>query len=64
MSKEKFREILEGAVAGKNEDIEKILEIYMPLIDKMSYIDGELDEDLRQILIIHITRQISKFRFE
>ncbi len=35
MSKEDFRSILTGAVSGNHEDLEKILELYMPLIEKI-----------------------------
>lgn len=61
MSKEDFRFILTGAVSGNHEDLEKILELYMPLIEKNSYLNGNLDEDLKQYLMIHIALQIGKF---
>ena len=61
MSKEVFRSILIGAVSGCHEDLEKILELYMPLIEKNSYLNGNLDEDLKQYLMIHIALQIGKF---
>lgn len=61
MSKEKFRSILTGAVTGCHEDLEQILDLYMPLIDKYSYVNGRLDEDLKQYLMIHIALQIGKF---
>lgn len=61
MSKEDFHNVLTGAVAGCHEDVEQILELYMPLIDKQSYVNGRLDEDLKQYLMIHIALQIGKF---
>ena len=61
MNKGEFRSILTGAVSGNYEDLEKILELYMPLIEKNSYLNGNLDEDLKQYLMIHITLQIGKF---
>lgn len=61
MSKEKFHNVLTGAVAGSHKDVEQILELYMPLIDKHSYVNGRLDEDLKQYLMIHIALQIGKF---
>lgn len=61
MNKEKFRSVLTGAVAGCQEDLEQILNLYMPLIDKNSYLNGRLDEDLKQHLMIHIALQIGKF---
>ena len=61
MNKGEFRSILIGAVSGNHEDLEKILELYMPLIDKHSYVNGRVDEDLKQYLMIHIALQIGKF---
>ena len=61
MSKEDFHSILTGAVSGNHEDLEKILELYMPLIEKNSYLNGNIDEDLKQYLMIHIALQIGKF---
>ena len=61
MSKEEFHNVLTGAVADCHEDVEQILELYMPLIDKHSYVNGRLDEDLKQYLMIHIALQIGKF---
>ncbi len=61
LTKEEFHRVLTGAMAGCHEDLEQILELYMPLIDKYSYVNGRLDEDLKQYLMIHITLQIGKF---
>ena len=61
MTKSEFAIILQGAVAGKHEDLERILELYKPLIYKYSYDDGVFDEDLHQYLLIHIALNINKF---
>ncbi|MDO4286413.1 MAG: helix-turn-helix domain-containing protein [Eubacteriales bacterium] len=61
MTQEEFRRTLQGAVAGGHEDLEEILRLYMPMINKYSYLDGQLDEDLRQYIMIHIALNISKF---
>lgn len=61
MSREEFRRILTAAMAGCHEELEQILVLYMPLIEKNSYINGKLDEDLKQYLMIHIALQIGKF---
>lgn len=53
--------MLQAAVAGSHEALEKILELYAPLIDRHSRINGEIDEDLRQYILIHIALNISKF---
>ena len=61
MSSDEFRQTLERAVAGSHEALERILEMYMPLLDHNSIINGKLDEDCRQYILIHIALNISKF---
>lgn len=61
MTKEEFRTVLKGAVAGIHDDLETILRLYEPLITKYSYINGKLDEDLKQYISLHIALNISKF---
>ena len=61
MTKSEFAIILQGAVAGKHEDLETILRLYEPLISKYSYKEGAFDEDLHQYLLIHIALNINKF---
>lgn len=61
MDKTTFRYILQGAVAGNHDDLEIIMELYKPLIDKYCYIDGKFDEDLRQYILMRIALNISKF---
>ena len=61
MTDEEFCKVLEGAVAGKHEDLGILLRLYQPLIDKYSLWEGCIDEDLRQYLLIHIALNITKF---
>lgn len=61
MKPEEFRSVLEKAVSGSHEALEKIFELYDPLISKHSWIDGNFDEDLKQYILIHIALNISKF---
>ena len=61
MNREDFRTALTAAVAGNHDSLEIILELYAPLIDRNSIVDGQLDEDLRQYILIHIAQNISKF---
>lgn len=61
LSAEEFRKVLEGAVAGKHSDLETLLTLYLPLINRCSVVNGEIDEDLHQYLMIHIALNISKF---
>lgn len=61
MKPEEFRRILLEATLGNHEALEKILELYGPLISKYSWVDGKFDEDLKQYILIHIALIISKF---
>lgn len=61
LSAEKFRKALEGAIAGQKNDLETIIELYLPLINRFSMINGAIDEDLRQELMIHVVLNLSKF---
>ena len=47
MNSHEFRDTLERALSGDRTALEAILLLYMPLINRYSRIDGELDEDLR-----------------
>ena len=58
MTNEQFRELLIKAQAGDNEAMTDILEMYMPLINKHSYMNGRLDEDLRQNILLEIVKSI------
>ena len=61
MIKDKFRATLMKAVAGNAEALTDIVELYMPLINYYSYVDGKLDEDLRQAILLHLLEKIPKF---
>ena len=58
---EEFRRILQEATLDSHEALEKILELYDPLINKYSWVDDKIDEDLKQYILIHIALNISKF---
>ena len=60
LSNNEFREILVRAQAGDNEAMTDILEMYMPLINKHSFVNGKLDEDLRQNILLQIVKSIKK----
>ena len=61
MTANEFRELVRGAVAGHHDALELILRLYMPLVNRNSIIDGRLDEDCRQYILIHIALNIGKF---
>lgn len=56
-----FAQVLQAAVAGSHSDLERILELYDPLIRKYSYFNGVFDTELHQYLLIHIALNIHKF---
>ena len=61
MKPEEFQRILEEATLGSHEALGRIFEMYAPLINKHSRVNGKLDEDLKQYILIHIALNISKF---
>lgn len=61
MMNKQFSDALQGAVEGNHEDLEEILKLYMPMIDRYSYLNGKLDEDMKQYIMIHIALNISRF---
>ena len=58
LSNNEFRDILVRAQAGDNEAMTDILEMYMPLINKHSFVNGKLDEDLRQNILLQIVKSV------
>lgn len=62
MTKSEFAEILTMAIAGHSTALDKIFDLYMPLIDKHSVVDGRFDEDCKQYIMIQIALQISHFK--
>lgn len=63
MTKMDFEAVLRGAVSGSSEALETLLKLYEPLINKHCYINGKLDEDLRQHILIYIALNIGQFPF-
>lgn len=61
MRKDEFAMVLQGAVAGRHDDLERIIKLYAPLIKKYACNDGQFDEELHQYLLIHIALNITKF---
>ena len=48
MDNQQFAAVLQGAVAGRHEDLEQILELYEPLIRKQSHHNGTFNAALHQ----------------
>lgn len=61
MTVQEFKKLIIEATSGKKESIEMILRMYAPLINRSSYYNGKLDEDLKQYILIHIFKNITKF---
>lgn len=62
MTSQEFESILRRAIDGDNDALMDIIELYEPLINNNSIIDGKFDEDLRQFILLRIVRKISKFK--
>ena len=56
-----FSEVLRAAIGGDPDAVEAVLARYMPLVNKQSMIGGELDEDLRQYILLRVIMRIPKF---
>lgn len=61
-NKMSFRDLIIEAQKGNNEAMTEIIEMYMQVINKHSYIDGRIDEDLRQEILLKIIMNIGKFK--
>lgn len=48
MTSKEFELTLQQAIDGDNDAIMRIIELYEPLINNNSIIDGKFDEDLKQ----------------
>lgn len=62
MTKEEFRAALTKAVAGDAEALADIVELYMPLFEHYSIVEGSLDEDLLQEILIEVFKSITRFK--
>ena len=61
MESRRFSDVLRAAVSGDPDAVEAILDRYMPLISGHCVVNGRLDKDLRQYVIIRVITQIPKF---
>ena len=62
MTDSEFRSMLAGAIAGNEDDLAGLFAMYMPLINRHSCINGHLDEDLRQCILIEIFKSLGNFK--
>ena len=63
MKHQVFRKMVERAIAGEKEAMEQLLFLCKPLIDHYSYVNGKLDEDCRQEVILWLIRTSRHFPF-
>lgn len=61
MISEEFKSLLKKAVDGDNDAIMQIIELYEPLINNNSIINGKFDEDLKQYILLRLIKNIRKF---
>ena len=61
MESKPFSEVLRSAAAGDHDAVEAVLSRYMPLISKQSVLDGAIDEDLRQYIMMRVIQQLPNF---
>lgn len=63
MENRELREIFDNAQNGDKDSIQKILEMFEPLVRKNSHIGGKFDEDCFQELNIKLINCIQSFEF-
>lgn len=62
MTSKQFEMTLKMAIDGYNDAIMQIIELYEPLINNNSIINGKFDEDLKQFILLRLIRKICKFK--
>ncbi len=61
MNNTEFQAVLQKAVKGNRVALEQLLILYKPLIGHASMVNGKLDEDLRQEIMLHLVKAIPQF---
>ncbi|GAB6086064.1 helix-turn-helix domain-containing protein [Alkaliphilus crotonatoxidans] len=64
MENREIREIIEKAQEGDKAAVEKIIEMFKPLMIRNSYINGVFNEDCYQELCIRLINCIHSFHFK
>ena len=57
-----FQRQLCMAQEGDTDSMQELIDMYMPLINKHSYINGIFNEDLRQCIIMKFIDNLGKFK--
>jgi len=58
-----FAKMLARAISGQRDALGNLLEMYLPLVNRYSYIDGRLNEDLRQHILLQILETLADLRY-
>lgn len=58
----RFKNIVQSAVVRNKNSLAIIIELYAPIIKAESTIDGKLNEDLAQQMVLNILSEFPKFR--
>ena len=61
VSPEEFRVILEKAKKGDGRAFEVLMDLYKPMLDHYSTVDGMIDPDLRQRILSSISKNLQNF---
>lgn len=63
MSDTEFKNLLEAAQKGDTKSLQSLIDMFMPTLYKNSYIDGMLNWDCLQELILKFIKNIYHFKF-
>lgn len=63
MNETDFKVLFEKAQSGDSNAMEELIKMFMPVLYKNSYINGSLDKDCLQELIIKFMKSVHKFSF-
>ena len=61
VSPAEFRMILEKAKKGDSRAFELLMDMYKPMLDHYSTVDGMIDSDLRQRILSIISKNLQNF---
>ncbi len=63
MDDHEFKELICLAKTGNISAVERVIEMFKPCINKNSFVNGKLNEDIFQELNIELIRCIGKFSY-
>ncbi|CAM3299139.1 RNA polymerase factor sigma-70 [Filibacter tadaridae] len=63
MNETDFKILFEYAQSGDTKAMEELIKMFMPVLCKNSFINGNLDKDCLQELTIKFIKSVQKFKF-